>query len=112
LKSVYEALLKDGKPFEVVFVSDDKDATQFGKYFGEMPWKAVPYESEERRGSISSKFSVMALPTLVVLNSQGKVISKNAQPEVAKNKEKCFHTWADAAATPEKKGGLFGFLKK
>lgn len=48
----------EGKKFEVVFVSSDKDEASFGEYYGEMPWLALPFADRERKGKLSSKFKV------------------------------------------------------
>lgn len=34
---------------QIIFVSSDSDADEFNEYFEEMPWTAVPYDSDEVR---------------------------------------------------------------
>jgi thiol-disulfide isomerase/thioredoxin len=43
LAEAYKHLQKDGKPFEVVFVSLDNDPNAYANYLRAMPWLAVPY---------------------------------------------------------------------
>ena len=37
------------KGLEVVFISSDRDEDAFKEYFGEQPWKALPYADRERK---------------------------------------------------------------
>ena len=60
--------------FEIVFVSGDRDEKSFKDYFKQMPWLALPFD-EERFEALSSHFDVEGIPTLVLLDPQGKVIT-------------------------------------
>ena len=71
------------KGLEVVFVSSDKDEDAFKSYFGEMPWTALPFADRERKESLSSKYGVEGIPTLVILDAQGNIINKNARNAVS-----------------------------
>ncbi|PRP85484.1 thioredoxin [Planoprotostelium fungivorum] len=102
LIATYQKLKEEGKPFEVVFISNDKDQAGFKSYFSKMPWKAVDFADEERRDAIGDKLHLKGLPTLIVLNSEGKVLSKNGQPDVTKLKEKAFDVWS--TTEPKEKG--------
>jgi len=33
--------------FDIVFVSGDTDEESFNEYYKQMPWKAIPYESNK-----------------------------------------------------------------
>ena len=56
----------DGKSFQVVYISMDKnvttgqeDAAQFDEAFSQnMPWLAVPYEDKSRRDQLAAAFRV------------------------------------------------------
>ena len=41
--------MDQGKPFEIIFVSSDKDEAQFDGYYDEMPWLALPFEDRQRK---------------------------------------------------------------
>ena len=58
-------LKADGKDFEVVFVSSDRDDASFLEYYGEMPWLALPLRDRARAAALSDKFKVSGIPTLV-----------------------------------------------
>lgn len=49
LAKKYETWKKAGHPFEIIFVSSDRDKSSFDDYYKEMPWLTVPYDDEERR---------------------------------------------------------------
>ena len=57
LTALYNKLAAQGKNFEVIFASSDRDASAFAEYFGTMPWKAIPYEvrrvSQQSRGLLT-----------------------------------------------------------
>eukprot|EP00004_Rigifila_ramosa_P019574 TRINITY_DN49_c0_g1_i2.p2 TRINITY_DN49_c0_g1~~TRINITY_DN49_c0_g1_i2.p2 ORF type:complete len:339 (-),score=79.31 TRINITY_DN49_c0_g1_i2:407-1369(-) len=67
--------IKQTKPFEIVFVSSDKDDQAFEEYYGEMPWLAVDYEHRDIKAALSKKYKVSGIPTLVLVDAQGKTIT-------------------------------------
>jgi nucleoredoxin len=60
LRQTYECLAKEGKTFEVVFVSLDHSQQQFDEYYGEMPWAALPWDSN-LKNSLATKFGVASM---------------------------------------------------
>jgi nucleoredoxin len=87
LGKFYSDLKKQRDDFETVFVSSDKDQGQFDAYFGEMPFLALPFEARAEKAKLSKKFGVSGIPTLVVLNKDGSVITKNGRAEVSADPE-------------------------
>ena len=74
----------DNSNFEVIFVSLDKDINEFNEYFSKMPWKSLPYninKSEE----LSNFFSVEGIPSLVLVDNEGNIITKDGKELVQKN---------------------------
>jgi nucleoredoxin len=65
-----------GKEFEIIFVSDDKDARAMVTYMKEMemPWPAVGYAMGPRLWDVR-KYRGRGIPCLVVVDHQGKVLS-------------------------------------
>jgi len=94
---VYKSLESANKPLAVVFVSADQDQEAFNEYFGEQPWYAIPYESQEQRDKLNETFNIRGIPALLVLNQEGELVSKEGRPEVMKNKEKAFELWENKA---------------
>jgi len=74
LAKTYAAIKAARSDFELIFVSGDRDVESFKAYFKEMPWLALPFDSE-RYNALSSHFEVEGIPALVVLDPEGKVIT-------------------------------------
>uniref|UniRef100_A0A7S1CIC7 Thioredoxin domain-containing protein n=1 Tax=Bicosoecida sp. CB-2014 TaxID=1486930 RepID=A0A7S1CIC7_9STRA len=79
----------EGKKFEILFVSSDEDDASFATYFGEMPWKAVPFARRDLKESLSKTFDVEGIPTLVFVEAGGdmKTVSKDARGRVQSQPE-------------------------
>ena len=75
--------VKKNLPFEVVFVSSDKSKDEMKEYMtGEkMKWLAIPYASP-LRGKMSNQFKVGGIPTLILLDGKGNVVSRDARWDV------------------------------
>jgi nucleoredoxin len=83
LVELYNKLKAEGKNFEIIFCSSDRDEESFGEYFGEMPWLALPFSERGRKADLSSRFGVEGIPTLVILEgTSGKVITTNGRGAV------------------------------
>jgi len=67
---------------EVVFVSSDRDEEAFAGYFSEMPWLAVPFADRNRKTSLSEKYGVRGIPSLIVLNSDGELVTTQGRAEL------------------------------
>jgi nucleoredoxin len=75
----YNALKKAGKNIEIIFASSDRDNASFVEYFAEMPWLALPYENRSEKEGLSEMFEVGGIPTLVFLDENRKIITKNGR---------------------------------
>jgi len=85
LVEFYKNLKATRHDFELVFVSSDKDQHAFDEYFGEMPWVALPYDRRDLKEKLSSKFKVSGIPSLVVLDKDGSLITSRGRAEVMKD---------------------------
>ena len=47
-----------------------------------MPWAAVNYEEEQRRATLQQKFGIMAIPTLIILDKEGRIISYDGRQDL------------------------------
>ncbi|KDO32836.1 hypothetical protein SPRG_02529 [Saprolegnia parasitica CBS 223.65] len=81
--ATYYTKLQKQLNFEIVFVSSDSDDEAFAEYFGSMPWLALPYAERDRKEALSTKFNVQGIPTLVVLDEEGAVITTNARGKIS-----------------------------
>ena len=69
-----------------MFISSDSEQQEFDEYFGEMPWTAVPYPSEQRE-VIGNKYQVQGIPRVVVLDgATGAVVNNDARALITAKK--------------------------
>jgi len=85
-----------GKGLEVVFVSSDKDEKAFEEYYGEMPWAALPFADKARKAALDKKFKVQGIPTFVLLDSDGKLITKDGREAVSSDPTGTEFPWKPA----------------
>jgi len=86
------------KGFTTVFVSSDRDQEQFDEYFGTMPWFALPFDQRDLKGTLSKKYKVQGIPSLIVLGPDGAVITKDGRSKVMEDFDECAgFPWAPKA---------------
>ncbi|MBN4074027.1 redoxin family protein [bacterium AH-315-E10] len=83
-----------GKKFEIVFVSSDRSEKAMYKYMEEtkMPWLALPH-GDSRKNTLSQKYGVRGIPTLVIVDSDGGKITQNGRGEVSSKGSDAFDSW-------------------
>ncbi|KAL7536697.1 hypothetical protein ACHAXR_007345 [Thalassiosira sp. AJA248-18] len=79
----YNNLKEAGKPFEIVFVSSDRSRDAFEKYHSMMPWLALPFHNQDKKEELSARYKVSGIPTLVILDSDGELITDNGRMAVS-----------------------------
>lgn len=97
LAKFYNEVNKDGKVFEIVFVSCDKDEASFKGYLSEMPWIALPF-GDSRADTLNDAFNVSGIPHLVIMKNDGTKVSSNGRGDVTKdlnNPMNAFNKWAN-----------------
>ncbi|KAH8053814.1 C2 domain-containing protein [Aureococcus anophagefferens] len=77
-----------GKPFEVVWLSEENDEFEHARHQASIPWFSVPYKRAERETALEH-FHISSLPRLVIISPAGKVLVDNAAADVATN----FDAW-------------------
>jgi nucleoredoxin len=93
LAETYNKVRANGKQLEIIFCSSDRDTASFGKYFGEMPWLAIPH-GDKRKEALSSMFEVKGIPTLVLLDGEsGEVINASGRSAVSADPEGANFPW-------------------
>ena len=85
LRKAYLNAVKEGKEFEVVFVSFDRASVSFEEYFSTMPWKAIPFDKADIRNDLANKFRVNGIPTLLLLDEQNGVYNEEGRDSVTRN---------------------------
>lgn len=94
LVKTYNAIVEAGKPFEIVFASSDRSKKAMAGYMTEMsmPWVAIPFGSENK-GKLSKKYGIRGIPSLVIIDPNGELISKNARGDVSRKGAAAFDAW-------------------
>ncbi|MGJ3244170.1 MAG: thioredoxin family protein [Opitutales bacterium] len=85
---------QDNPNFELVFVSADRSQKDAFKYMAEdnMTWYTVEWRSEPANALMES-FAVKSIPTLVILNPEGNLITKMGRFDVEKNPDSALAKW-------------------
>ena len=92
LAEVYEKINASGKRFEVVFVSSDRNEEDLAAYFADMPWVAIPF-GDARIQELMTKFDVKGIPTLVILNKSGELITSDGRTDVQSKGAEAIASW-------------------
>ena len=79
----YKAVSPD--EIEIVYVSSDKNATEFNSYYGQMPWLSMLVSDEviANKNSLARTLQINAIPTLVVLDAAtGDFVTKDGVAKI------------------------------
>lgn len=57
LVKTYNKLKEEGKNFEILFLSSDRDEKSMMEYYETMPWLTLPY-GDARKKRLSTKFDI------------------------------------------------------
>lgn len=93
LSEIYDDWKNQGKSIEVVFVSADKNESEFDKYYNDMPWLAIPKNDSKSIENLNQLFEVHGIPTLIVVDNKGNVIDSAAKNTVSKEFTDAFDKW-------------------
>jgi len=85
LAEIYNTIKASGKKFEIIFASSDRDTAAFDEYFKEQPWLALPFVDRSKKEALSKKFKVQGIPTLVIVDKQGKTITTDGRSAVTED---------------------------
>ncbi|XP_071481380.1 nucleoredoxin-like [Diadema antillarum] len=86
LVKTYNKLKEDGRDFEIIFITWDRAEESFTKYFQDMPWLAIPY-GDPRVAELAKVFQVAGIPSLIILDAEGKVITAEGRGRIMKDPE-------------------------
>ncbi|GMP27435.1 hypothetical protein CsSME_00003431 [Camellia sinensis var. sinensis] len=70
----YQEIKAKDNLFEVIFISYDRDEASFQAFFSRMSWLAIPF-GDKRRESLTRKFKVSGIPTVVAIGRTGKTVA-------------------------------------
>lgn len=84
LAEYYNKVKETTDNFEIIFVSSDRNQGAFDEYYAEHPWLALPFSEREMKGTLSSKFKVQGIPTLVLINPAGEMYNDKGRQIISK----------------------------
>jgi len=82
LAEKYRTLIQEGKPFEIIFISSDRDEASAAEYFKGMPWLMLAFSHRDMKQSLSSLFEVSGIPTLILIDSEGVTITSEGREAI------------------------------
>ena len=91
----YKEVKKTGK-LELVFISSDYTEKDMMKYMQKMPWYAVQFKHPAAT-ILKNELQVRGIPTLVVYDSQGKLITRDGRRAVTELGANALDVWSSAA---------------
>jgi len=95
LADFYNELTKDSEePLEVIFVSGDNSPEELMAYMNDLhgDWLAVQHGAVLSE-QLLQKYEISGIPSLVVVNQSGQLISSNGRSEVTEKGPKAFQLW-------------------
>lgn len=91
LIETYKKIRSRGHKFEIIFVSSDRSEESFEAYLSTMPWTAIPYSRSAQRQELALQFDVHGIPTLVLIDTDGSLITDDGRGEVNEDPDgECF----------------------
>ncbi len=99
LRDAYGGLEEEGRPFEVVLVTGGIGMTTLLEYMTDsgMPWLAVPTPGE-KIDDLVRRYNVRWVPTLIVVDGDGKVLSMTGREEVTVSGTGAYDLWLAAGS--------------
>ncbi len=88
-------LREEGKPFEVIFVSRDRNEEAMLGYMKDykMPWLAMPF-GDAKGQALMQRYGIRGIPSLVIIDGEGNTITTQGRGAIASRGAKAFETWA------------------
>ncbi|XP_074040329.1 nucleoredoxin [Leptinotarsa decemlineata] len=93
LAEVYRLIRKKEPNFEIIFVSSDRSAESFSAYIESMPWIVVPFQQTAVRAELAQLYGIRGIPTLLLLDSNGHIITMDARTELAEDPLAQYFPW-------------------
>lgn len=96
LVSLYKQLQARKADTEFIFVSVDRDESQYNEYYAEMPWATLPF-MDPRAQELKEILEVDGIPALVTIKGEdGSVINKDARTLAASDDDSSLFPWKQA----------------
>ncbi|CAK4082330.1 unnamed protein product [Aphanomyces euteiches] len=83
---MHEDIVEEHSDIEFVFISYDRDHTQFDDYWGDyMTFPALPYEARDKKTELGKRFNITSIPTLIFLDADTKKIITTSGVELVES---------------------------
>lgn len=94
LVEFHQEMTRKEKPFEIVFVSSDREKSAMYSYMREMdmPWLALEF-GDDHKGALASRYHVRGIPKLVIIDPNGNLITENGRDDVAQRGARAYNEW-------------------
>ncbi|XP_061465863.1 nucleoredoxin-like protein 2 [Rhineura floridana] len=97
----YSELVEDAPspaPFEIVFVSSDRNQEEMVDYMHNMhgSWLAVPFHDTFKH-ELKKRYNITAIPKLVIVKQTGEVITDKGRKQIRERGLNCFRNWLEGA---------------
>jgi len=93
LKKCWRSVVDNGKDWEVVFVSVDRNEDEYNDYLQQLLWPGVPWRYKDIRANLKRHFRVETVPALVMLDEEGKVITHDGREAVSNDEAGSSFPW-------------------
>ncbi|KAG5873758.1 hypothetical protein JTB14_008328 [Gonioctena quinquepunctata] len=77
--------------------SEDISAESHSAYIESMPWLVVPFQQTAVRAELAELFGIRGIPTLLLLDSNGHIITMDARTELAEDPLAQYFPWRPRA---------------
>ncbi|KAK9876013.1 hypothetical protein WA026_011130 [Henosepilachna vigintioctopunctata] len=85
LSDMYKLVRKKEPNFEIIFISSDRSPQSFNTIVETMPWLVVPFQQSAVRAELAQLYGIRGIPTLLLLDTNGHVITMDARTELAED---------------------------
>ena len=100
LTPFYKEINDESRQMEVLYIPMDKKFDDFKRFFigssgsrpNGMPWSALKYQ-DNRIETLKEKFGIKHIPSLVILNAQGEVVSFEGRTDLMTVEFDAFPKW-------------------
>ena len=100
LVDFYNSVNSKEKKCEVVFASLCRSDLDYAGYYDKMPWLSIPYSERKLVENLGMKYGVKTVPSLILVDEQGKALFNDCRREVENKKEKALETFKNYLSKP------------
>jgi nucleoredoxin len=90
LSDFYTSHIKLNKGLEVVLAGLDDSESAFKAYYDKMPWLSIPFGEKILLDSLSTKYRIATIPTLVLVNKEGEVLNSDCRNKVENSPDSAY----------------------